>query len=173
MKQIINQLEKHFTITTPVIRKDSYLYMFAEKNEAVALITHLRDIQGFSHLVFFTAVDFPETGDMVLHYMLHNYDLALDLGVKVKIDRKDPQMESIHHLWAAAGTYQRELREMYGVDFPGSPRLEESFALEGWMEIPPMRRDFDSAAYSKKTFFARPGRKTYDPQTEMKKRGIS
>jgi len=77
-------------------------------------------------------------------------------------------MASIHHLWKQAGTYQRELKEMFGIDFPGSPRVDDSFILEGWDNIPPMRRDFDTKKYSEETFFPRPGRESHDPETYMK-----
>jgi NADH-quinone oxidoreductase subunit C len=59
---------------------------------------------------------------------------------------------------------------MFGIDFPGSPGVDESFILEGWQEIPPMRKDFDTAAYSEKTFFPREGRKTDDPKEYMKEK---
>jgi NADH-quinone oxidoreductase subunit C len=79
-------------------------------------------------------------------------------------------MTSIHHLWQQAKIYQRELREMFGIDFPGSPGLHENFALEGWEDIPPMRRDFDTKEYSEKTYFPRPGRQTHDPREYMKQK---
>ena len=100
--------------------------------------------------------------------MLHNYKNNHDIGLIIPIDRENAQMESIHHLWPAIETYQRELREMFGIDFPGCPRVNENFCLEGWEDIPPMRRDFDTSEYCKKTFYTRPGRKTNDPTKYMK-----
>jgi len=76
-------------------------------------------------------------------------------------------MTSIHTLWAQAWTYQRELRELWGIDFPGSPRIEEDFCLEGWDEIPPMRREFDTVEYCERTFESRDGRETVDPREHM------
>lgn len=102
----------------------------------------------------------------------HNGDTLLATGLTSSIETAKPgytEMDSIHHLWAQAATYQRELKEMYGVHFPGSPRVDEEFALEGWKDVPPMRRDFDTLAYSEKTFFPRPGRKSHDPVEYMKK----
>ncbi|MFP3960329.1 MAG: NADH-quinone oxidoreductase subunit C, partial [Spirochaetaceae bacterium] len=127
---------------------------------------------GYRHLAFFTAIDYIEEGTFRLVYMLHNYGLRHDLGVMVDIDRQGEgcRMESIHHLWPAAETYQRELREMFGIDFPGSPRLEEDFALEGWDGTPPMRREFDTRAYSEETYYARPGRHTHDTRAHMKEK---
>ncbi|MBN2781385.1 MAG: NADH-quinone oxidoreductase subunit C, partial [Candidatus Marinimicrobia bacterium] len=76
----------------------------------------------------------------------------------------------IHHLWKQAATYQRELKEMFGIDFPGSPRIDEPFILEGWQDIPPYRRDFDTKKYSEETYFPRPGRTTHDPADYMKQK---
>jgi NADH-quinone oxidoreductase subunit C len=89
------------------------------------------------------------------------------LGVHVEIDRENAEMTSIHTLWAQAWAYQRELREMYGVRFPGSPRLDENFCLEGWDDIPPMRRDFDTAAYSTE-HFGHLDRTSEEPRQYMK-----
>jgi len=77
-------------------------------------------------------------------------------------------MTSAHHLWEQVATYQREIKEMFGINFPGSPRVDESFLLEGWDDVPPMRREFDTKEYSEKTFFPRPGRESNDPATYMK-----
>jgi NADH-quinone oxidoreductase subunit C len=86
----------------------------------------------------------------------------------VEISRKEPEMITLHHLWKQVSAYERELKEMFGIRFPGSPRQHESFVLEGWQEIPPMRRDFDTLKYSIETFFPRPGRQTHDPKTYMR-----
>ena len=101
-------------------------------------------------------------------YLLHNYETHSDIGVHIKIPRENPVAKSIHYLWATAHIYQRELKEMFGIDFPGSPRLDEPMMLEGWDQIPPMRKDFDTKKYSEETFFPRPGRQTNDPKQYMK-----
>jgi len=79
-------------------------------------------------------------------------------------------MESAHHLWKNMQTYQRELKEMFGIDFPGCPRVDEDFILEGWDDMPPYRRDFDTKKYSTDTYFPRPGRGSNDPAEYMKKK---
>lgn len=134
------------------------------------LIIDLRDRFGFTHLVFLTAVDYIEEDKFLLTYMLHNYDKHMDIGVQVPIGRDNSSMESIHDLWAQAGTYQRELKEMFGIDFPGSPRVDEPFILEGWDDVPPMRREFDTKQYSENTYFPRPGRSTNDPAEYMRRK---
>ncbi len=170
MKELIARLEKQFNLSEVVYQKEGQTYLTVSKDDAVSLITHLRDFEGFTHLVILTAVDWIEEERFQLTYLLNNDDRKIDLGVRVMIDRKNPVMTSIHHLWETAATYQRELKEMFGIDFPGSPRVDEDFILEGWEGMPPYRRDFDTKKYSEETYFPRPGRKTHDPADYMKKK---
>ncbi len=172
------------------VQSSDLAFITVSAEAARHLIMDLRDRFGFTHLVFLTAVDYIEEGKFLLTYMLHNYDKHMDIGVQVPIGRGgqengEPEagaavqnnsaaepavMESIHDLWAQAGTYQRELKEMFGIDFPGSPRVDEAFILEGWDDLPPMRREFDTKQYSETTYFPRPGRSTNDPAEYMRRK---
>ena len=170
MKELIERLQKQFKISEIVNQRDNELFVTVEKVDAVAMINYLQQFEGFTHLVLLTAVDWLEDGYFQLTYLLNNNQIKADLGIRVKIDRNQAEMTSIHHLWETAATYQRELKEMFGINFPNSPRLNESFILEGWEEIPPYRRDFDTKEYSEKTYFPRPGRVTNDPAEYMKQK---
>jgi NADH-quinone oxidoreductase subunit C len=131
-------------------------------------LLHLRDLEGFTHLVLLTAVDWLEDGQFQLTYLLNNRARNCDLGLRVMIPREAASMAGIHDLWPTAATYQRELREMFGIDFPDSPGVYEEFILEGWNDIPPYRRDFDTKKYANDSYAQRPGRETHDPETHMK-----
>jgi NADH-quinone oxidoreductase subunit C len=122
-------------------------------------LLHLRDREGFTHLVLLTAVDWLEEGLFQLTYLLSNRTPGARHRPARLIPRQAASMESIHDLWPTAATYQRELREMFGIDFPGSPRLHEEFILEGWNDIPPYRRDFDTLKYAGKTTAIAPAAK--------------
>ena len=111
-----------------------------------------------------------EDGQFQLTYLLNDRTRSRDIGVRLRLPRDDARMESIHDLWPTAATYQRELREMFGIDFPGSPRVDEDFILEGWTDIPPYRREFDTLQFARETYPERPGRSTHDPAQFMKKR---
>ena len=166
---ILDELQDRFRAGKPTRQRGDLFFVTLPQNETVAAVTHLKEIRGFRHLVFFTAVDVIERGLFRLCYMLHSHTDNLDICVQTEILRDGATMQSIHHLWAAAAVYQRELREMFGIDFPGCPRVEESFALEGWTEIPPMRRDFDTRAYSEATYYPREGREKHDKAAILKK----
>jgi NADH-quinone oxidoreductase subunit C len=165
---IIERLSDHYQITDVRVQKPSLMFLKVPKQDTVQFIRELRDGANYTHLSFLTAIDYIEDGRFTLNYMLHNYDLHHTIGVQVDIDREQAEMDSIHKLWAQGETYQRELREMYGIRFPGSPRLDDDFCLEGWDEIPPMRKEFDTVAYSRDRFFDREGRLSEDPRQHMK-----
>ena len=170
MKELIEKLKSTFEITHINYQKPNLTFFTIPKNEAAMLLTHLRDYEKYTHLSFLTAVDYMERGVFQLTYMLHNYEDKRDLGIRVEIERENATMTTAHHLWAQVCTYERELKEMFGIDFPGSPRVDEPFILEDWDNIPPMRREFDTKKYAEETYFPRPGRETHDPAEYMKEK---
>lgn len=167
-ERIIEQLSDHYQITEVKAQKPGLMLLKVPREDALQFIRELRDGENYTHLSFLTAIDYIEDNRFTLTYMLHNYESRHSMAVHVDIDRDGAEMESIHSLWAQAATYQRELREMFGIRFPGSPRLDDDFCLEGWDEIPPMRKEFDTVAYSQERFFDREGRTTTDPREHMK-----
>ncbi|NOR73839.1 MAG: NADH-quinone oxidoreductase subunit C [Draconibacterium sp.] len=170
MKELINKLSEAFEVTDIATPRPTLTFVTTPKESAISLVTHLRDYEGFSHFVLMSCVDWIEDGKFQLLYLLHNPETKKDLGVKTLISRENSEMASAHHLWKQVWTYQRELKEAFGIDFPGSPRVDENFVLEGWTEMPHMRRDFDTKEYSEKTYFPRPGRVTNDPATYMREK---
>jgi NADH-quinone oxidoreductase subunit C len=169
MKQLYDILSVQFKLAAFKQQRPNIAFAIAEKEQLVALLICLRDLHKYTHLVFVTAVDWLEAGKFHLTYLLHNYETHTDFGIKVILDRDNPVMESIHHLWEQGRVYQRELHEMFGIDFPGSPGVNEPFALESWNGPPVMRRDFDTAKYSLETYDHRQ-RDSREPETHMKEK---
>ncbi len=169
MKDLIARLKKHYKLTDPDYRRPDLTFVTAKKDELRALLIEMRDREGFTHLTLLTAVDWLEDGVFQLTYMMNNRAANQTLALRVMLPRDAAVGDTIHDLWPTAETYQRELKEMFGIDFPGSPRVDDEFILEGWTDLPPYRRDFDSLAYSLQTYRERPGRRTNDPREHMKK----
>jgi len=170
MKDLINKLSKVFELKDVVYQRPDLTFATANKENVISLITHMRDYEGFSHFVLLSCVDWIEDNVFQLTYFLNSPTAKYDLAIRCMIDREEASMTSAHHLWKQIATYQRELKEMYGIDFPGSPRVDEDFILEGWDGIPPMRREFDTKQYSADTFFPRERPTTNDPAEHMKQK---
>ena len=170
MNDVLERLKSHFPLGEQTRQRADMAFVTVDPAQLRAVLLHLRDLEGYTHLVLLTAVDWIEDGQLQLTYLLNNRLLARDIGLRVLLPRDGTVMTSIHDIWPTAETYQRELREMFGIDFPGSPRVSDNFALEGWVEVPPYRRDFDTLEYSRQNFRHRDGRETSDPAQHMKKK---
>jgi NADH-quinone oxidoreductase subunit C len=169
MRDLYERLKRSFPLGELAEQKPSLAFVTVDRVQLRPLLQHLRDQEGFTHLVLLTAVDWLEDATFQLTYLMNNRLACRDLGVRVMLPRDTASMDSIHDLWPTAATYQRELREMFGIDFPGSPRVDEDFVLEGWIRTPPYRRDFDTLKFSDEVFAPRPGRESSDPAQFMKK----
>jgi NADH-quinone oxidoreductase subunit C len=167
MNTLIQRLNTQYPLLEITMAKDNLAYLTIEARQVLDVLHWLKSQEGFGHLVLISAVDWMEESRFQLTYHLHHYGLKRDVGIRTFIDREAAVVQSIHTLWPTASVYQREIREMFGIDFPGSPRVAEPLILEGWDQMPPMRRDFDTLAYSEATFFPRPGRFSVDPATKM------
>lgn len=170
MQELIEHLKERFPVYDIAESPEGQTFLTLDAPKLVPMITSLKENHGFTVLVIFTAVDWIEDCKFQLTYIVNNPKTKQDLGIRVFIERDEATMDSIHHLWKHAATFQREMKEMFGIEFPGSPGLNDPFLLEGWDNIPPMRRDFDTKKYSEETYFPRAGRKTNDPATYMKKK---
>jgi len=170
MTDIIQNIQDRFKVSEVTKQRDNQYFITVRKADAIPVVSYLKELEKFSSLILLTAVDWIEQGKFQLTYMLNNPEKKLDIGVRSFIGRGNATMDSAHHLWEHVATFQRELKEMYGINFPGSPRVDEPFLLEGWDNIPPMRRDFDTKKYSEETYFPRTGRSTQDPAEHMRKK---
>ncbi len=170
MEKTLNILTERFDGRAPRVSRDDLAFISVPKKNAVEAVMWMRDHGGFTHLVMISCVDRIEDGVFELVYLLNSPGEKIDIGICVEISRDSAVMESMHHLWAGVRVYQREMHEMFGIDFPGSPGVEVPMILEGWDDIPPMRRDFDTLEYAERTYYPREGRFTSDPATEMEKR---
>ena len=168
MQDLYKKLKKQFSLGELTEQRDDLAFITIKQEKLRPFLMYLRDVEGYSHLVLLTAVDWLEDNIFQLTYLISNRTAANDIGLRVMLKGDKATMESIHDIWPTAATYQRELREMFGIDFPDSPGVDNDFILEGWNDIPPYRRDFDTLKYSTERFAQRPGRETRDPAEHMK-----
>lgn len=108
--------------------------------------------EGFGHLSAISAADFPRKGACELSYFLYSPSEKLVLWVKISITRRKPKVPSVTGLWGGnAGVQEREIHELFGIDFEGNKDLSELF-LEDWKGPPPFRKDFDWRKYVRKFY---------------------
>ena len=156
-QQIADELQKTFPYLTARVRRERRIVASLEKELIPSVLVHAKDNMGFNHLSHMTVVDWIEEEHFEMVYTLWNHEKRVQLIIKTMIPRENAVMANIDTIWRQANTYQREMREMFGIEFPGFVGDHE-FILEDWEEMPPMRRDFDTKEYANKTYFHRKGR---------------
>ena len=95
----------------------------------------------YAFLAELNAVDYLERADRFeVTYILHSYDHNSRLRLKVRVGGEEPTVPSAVSLWPAAAWHEREVFDLFGVQFDGHPDLRRLFLPEDW-EGHPLRRD--------------------------------
>ena len=128
------------------------------------LLTFLRDDAAcqFAVLIDITAVDWPERParfDVVYNLLslTHNQRIR----VKIATGESDP-VPSITTVYSAAGWYEREVWDMYGILFSGHPDLRRILTDYGF-EGHPLRKDFPLTGFVEVRYDDIEKRVVYDP----------
>jgi len=109
---------------------------------------------GFTHLSSISVTDWLEEGTFEISYHLWSYREKLLLTLKTKIDRNNPRIDSVVPIWHEnAQIHERELHELFGVEFVGNPDLSPLF-LEDWDGPPPFRKDFNWREYVRESLLS-------------------
>ena len=95
----------------------------------------------FDYLFCLTCIDFKTHLTMVYH--LRSRNSRLNMVVKSKLDPEHPSIESVAGIWRTADFNEREVYEMFGVDFKHHPDLRLLILPDGWEGKNPLRKDFE------------------------------
>ncbi|HEV8149063.1 MAG TPA: NADH-quinone oxidoreductase subunit C [Gemmatimonadales bacterium] len=142
-----SSLSDHFgsaVLRTAVSCGDTILWV--ERDRAHEILAWLRDTPGqqFDYLTDLTAVDYrdPERPLEVV-YQLRSLEQGTQLRVKIPLDKSKPlQVDSVYDLWKGADWLEREVWDMFGVNFKGHPDLRRILMWETYAEGYPLRKDF-------------------------------
>ncbi|TMI64447.1 MAG: NADH-quinone oxidoreductase subunit C [Bacteroidetes bacterium] len=95
----------------------------------------------FDYVFCLTCIDFKTHLIMVYHFESTKY--RHQVVMKVQLDRNKPEIETISHIWRTAEFHEREMYEMFGVNFLNHPDLRLLILPDGWEGKNPMLKDFD------------------------------
>jgi NADH-quinone oxidoreductase subunit C len=121
-------------------RKQPYLVIRATQLAEIA--RYSRDEENFELLEDYTAVDWPKREKRfdlvaVLYSFAHNFRLRLKIPVG-----EQERPASLVEIWPAANWLEREIYDMFGIEFAGHPDLKRILLPDGWKGHP-LRKDYD------------------------------
>lgn len=95
----------------------------------------------FDYLFCVTCIDFKINLAMVYHLSSTKY--RHNIVVRSVLNREHPEIETVSHIWKTAEFHEREVYEMFGVNFLNHPDLRLLILPDGWEGKNPMRKDFE------------------------------
>ncbi|HCS92481.1 MAG: NADH-quinone oxidoreductase subunit C [Thiohalocapsa sp. PB-PSB1] len=117
-----------------------------EADALPALLELLRGRASYVHLSAISCVDWPNDNQFELVYHVWSYEMQSLVSAHTRIARDPGVYISVYDIYTPAAFFERDIHEMFGIYFEGSPDMSK-FILTEWDGPPPMRRDFDSEAW--------------------------
>ena len=107
-----------------------------------AIAQQLRSTTGFDfdYLFCLTCVDWKAHLTTVYHLTSTTYRHTL--VVKSKLDRNNPEIETVSGIWRTAEFHEREVYDLFGVKFLNHPDLRRLLLTDDF-EGYPLRKDFE------------------------------
>ncbi len=149
-KEISEKIKENFPNAEIKIIDKKQFSVLVDKEQIIPVLAFLQNID-FKELAILTAVDWIDENQFEIVYNVFSYSHYQQILVKARIDRNNPKIQSVINLWDIAKTYERDVHEFFGIEFIGNDELKPFF-LHNWLDLPPMRKDFDSLAYSNEVY---------------------
>ncbi len=98
------------------------------------------DELGFDYIRSITGVDYIDYMEIV--YSLYSFANNWSLNIKVQINAKNPEVETITSIYKGADWFEREIWEMFGINIKGHPDLRP-LLLVGDEDFHPLKKSFE------------------------------
>jgi NADH-quinone oxidoreductase subunit C len=141
IESILKSLQTKFGITFEEFRDE--VHCFVKPEQIVEALTLLRDEHQFELLSAQTAVDYYPQNNPRFHviYQLTSISKNLSLQLRVPVNGDQPKVPTAANVYKTAVWRERELLDMFGIEFEGHPDPRRILMPEG-TEGHPLRKDF-------------------------------
>ena len=123
---------------------NEWITINVESTNWKTIARQLRSTAGldFDYLFCLTCIDWKTHLTMVYHLTStpHRHILV----IKSKLDRNNPEIETVSDIWRTAEFHEREVFELFGVKFLHHPDLRKLILTDDF-EGYPLRKDFEDA----------------------------
>ena len=94
----------------------------------------------FRYLRNIAGVDYETHMEVVYHMV--SLKTKRQCCVKVTTDRDHPSVPSVEPIWLTANWNEREIYDLFGIQFPGHPDLRRIMMPDDWVGHP-LRKDYE------------------------------
>jgi len=128
-------------------RNERRVTLFIHPEALVPMAEHLHKELGFRFIIA-SALHTKRGFEIFYHF---SYDkTGLILNLHVTLDQDKPEVESLSNLFEATNWIEREMHELFGIDFLNHPNLEQLLSEGNWaLGEYPYRKTFKSNGEAK------------------------
>jgi NADH-quinone oxidoreductase subunit C len=138
------------------------LTLTVRRDDTLAVLQHVRDIEGFTSFVDVCGADYPERKER-FEVVYHLLSMSHNTRIRIKTSTDaDTPVASAFGLWPAADWFEREAFDMFGILFSGHPDLRRILTDYGFNGYP-LRKDFPLTGYSEVRYDEAQKRVIYEP----------
>ncbi len=150
MEGLISKIKSKFG--AEILKKEkNQIWMKINNKDLINICNFLKE-NGFDFFSCLSAIDILENNIIELVYHLWSQEKKTILNIKTEISREKPEINSISKIYTASQIHEREIHELFGVNFLGNSDLSELF-LEDWSGPAPFLKDFDWREYVREKFY--------------------
>lgn len=140
--ELLKSLLGNFQIEYTDVNGTPAIYINEKDILEVCNILKNNDSLKYNSLVDAVSVDrFEKKNRFEMIYNLVSIDFNRRLFIKIRLDSKNPEMETLSGIWGSANWYEREAFDMMGIVFRNHPDLRRMYMPEEF-EYHPLRKDF-------------------------------
>lgn len=136
-----NSIKRHWT------ENGNELYLEVDKKEARDICLYLNEIMELPLISMFACDERRLHGEFVVHYTFADREKGFLITLRSKVDESKPEYPSITDRIHGAALYEREIKDMFGLEPVGHPDSKPLFFHSNWPEGNyPLRKDYDANA---------------------------
>lgn len=107
--------------------------LITTRERIVEVLTYLRDAQKFDMLTDETCVDYlPKEPRFGIFYQIYSMSRNIRVRVKVMLSELDRSIATATGVYRAANWLEREVYDLFGINFEGHPDLRRIMMPPGW-----------------------------------------
>jgi len=138
---LVDKLTRQFGTGLEALTYLGQNYLQVDRSLIPTVLQILRDEDKFDYCVDITAVHYPKR-ERQFDVVWILYSFAHNERVRVKTQIADGEhIPSVSSLWATANWLEREVFDMFGIQFDGHPELKRILLPDGWKGHP-LRKDY-------------------------------
>ena len=141
LEPIVQTFQEKFGATVEEFRGEFHL--FVKPEQIVEALTLLRDAHQFELLSALTAVDYYPQNAPRFHvvYQMSSLKNNVTVQIRVPVNGDQPKVPTVTRLYEVANWREREVADMFGIEFEGHPDPRRILMSPDW-DGHPLRKDY-------------------------------